>query len=468
MDNLFADIERQLDENERVGRDNGVAGVARGPVHSRVGAAAETSVARQTDNASAVQAEDQSRRIVDQLIEPTAASAEPLPRYSASEVAVIDDDSANARSVRVPLVQPQQHKFSRHQTKPRHLKRTSTPIPPASGNKTRKVNRFSFQGGGTNTSTKTPAGAKSNENPAAKSMQRKQRHSFLNSSSSKPTGKVLTGGGRPSFINSSSPKERVQDTFTQPESDSAQEKAGKSSFVHHLNSRAIDGTHLTPPRSASSKSKRERKASGYLTQRLRALQSKDERMALRLRSGQYNSSTGLGGARKRRRSGGEHLDPKHNANTVLDLTVSSIVSDSAVAGDGRMALLAYIHRYEAIKQDSVGEVGRHLIESVQVPSYALVDVPKDFLREQRIVAGGTSTKMFRLYDALVIRPRVVRLETDAAMENERRMDHLPTIICTQVICQQENPVQSHVVDFNEWSESKRRDEDVLTDTKAAA
>ena len=452
MDNLFADIERQLDENERVGRDNDVA---RGPAHHQAGTAG-TSVARQTEKETSVQAYDESRQIADQLIEPTAAGADPFPRPSAS---VIDDDTNSRSDSRAVIGQGmQQRKFSRHQAKPRQLKRTSTSIPPASGTKTRKVQRFSFQGDGGIRVT-TPVTGKANDTPVPnKSMQRKlqHRHSFLNSSSSsKPTGKVLTGGGRPSFINNSSPKERVQDTFTQPESDSAQEKAGKSSFVHHLNSRAIaiDGTHLTPPRSASSK--RERKASGYLTQRLRALQSKDERMALRLRSGQYSSGTGLGGARKRRRSGGEHLDPKHNAKTALDITVSSIVSDSAVAGDGRMSLLAYIHRYEPIKQDSVGEVGRHLIESVRVPSYALVAVPKDFLREHRLVSDGTSAKSFRLYDALVIRPRVARLETDAAIEGERKMDHLPTIICTQVICQQDYPVERHVteVDFNEWRES---------------
>ena len=468
MDNLFADIERQLDEKERAGRDNGVAR-GPGPVHRQAG----TSAARQTEEA-AVQADEQ-RWIVDQLIEPTAAAnTDPLPGSSASEAAVIVDDS-NARSdSRVVGLGMQQHKFSRHQTtqtKPRQRKRASTL--PQSSNKTRRVQRFSFQGGGA--TELPPAAAKcestssANDTPAEKTRQRKQkqhRHSFLNSSSSKPTGKAhATGGGKPSFISNASPKERVQDTFTQPESESAKEKAASfgKSFVHHLNSRAIDGTHLTPPRSASNK--RERKASGYLTQRLRALQSKDERMAMRLRSGQYSSSSGLGGARKRRRSGGEHLDPKHNAKTVLDITVSSIVSNTAVAGDGRMALLAYTHRYEPIKQDSVGEVGRHLIESVQVPSYALVAVPKDFLREHRIATDGTSTKSFRLYDALVIRPRVVRLEVDTAIEEERRMDHLPTIICTQVICQQDNPNQK--VDFNEWSEGKRRDEDVHSTNKAA-
>ena len=209
--------------------------------------------------------------------------------------------------------------------------------------------------------------------------------------------------------------------------------------------------------------------SGYLVQRLRSLRNTDQRMAMRLRSGQYSSSSSSAAgisssatttgftARKRRRSGGDHLDPKNAASSILDVTVSSNISTSysersgnaSLLSEGKSVLPAYIHCYTAMKQPSSGQQSEHCKKGMLlfVPCYAWIVMSHDMMREQNVIMEegdtGTTTKQLRLYDAVVIPPRVVntneqrRSELDDQVNQNHNLSciQMPTIICTH-ICQE--------------------------------
>lgn len=122
---------------------------------------------------------------------------------------------------------------------------------------------------------------------------------------------------------------------------------------------------------------------GPLVQRMHALRNANQRMVMRLHSGQFAISPGGGGgvsgnsflaSRKRRRSGGEYLDP----TSMLDVTVAaaSLSFDTAIGNCG--ILLAYIH---ARTLSSSGQ----FVERLNLPCYARLIMSRDVIRERGIV-----------------------------------------------------------------------------------
>jgi hypothetical protein len=187
---------------------------------------------------------------------------------------------------------------------------------------------------------------------------------------------------------------------------------------------------------------------GPLVQRMHALRNSNQRMAMRLRSGQLAATPPGGGSsgssflasRKRRRSGGggEHLDP----TSMLDVTVSCAslsLFDTTLANCG--ILLAYIHARTEIKGSSSSSgqfAGRF-----NLPCYARLIMSRDVIHERGIV-NDCINKQLRLYDALVIPARLMMTENpkvrggsssdDVDCYQNNMMKNMPTIICAN-ICQ---------------------------------
>ena len=237
-----------------------------------------------------------------------------------------------------------------------------------------------------------------------------------------------------------------------------------NNFNHSTNNRDVFSKNMVTnfqqqQRQARKSESSSNTKSGYLVQRLRSLRNTDQRMVMRLRSG---SATGISSsatttgftARKRRRSGGDHLDPKNAASSILDVTVSSNISTSyserssnaSLLGEGKSVLPAYIHCYTAMKQpssDQQSEQCKGMLTN-NFPCYAWIVMSHDVMREQNVIMEegdtGTTTKQLRLYDAVVIPPRVVntneqrRSELDDQVNQNHNLSciHMPTIICTHI------------------------------------
>ena len=303
------------------------------------------------------------------------------------------------------------------------------------------------------TSNKSTTQTKSSNTSTQK---RKHRHTFRQSmdrsTSNTPATKnnnVRDLGFVPSFlsnakgggVNGASPhKDAPPEEDEQNDFDSQDDT---SLFSRNIISGFQQQQRQTQRKSESSNAK-----SGILVQRLRSLRSTDQRMAMRLRSGQYSASGssgadgGLMSMRKRRRSAGNgHLDVKNTASSILDVTVSGALlsgntGSSNEFGDGRTLLPAYIHGYTTTKQPS----GQGELKGVTFPCYSWIVMSQDVLREQGIVNEDGCTKQLRFYDAVVVPPRLASIhDQPAATSNEanrsNEMLHMPTIICTHV-CQE--------------------------------
>lgn len=297
-------------------------------------------------------------------------------------------------------------------------------------------------------------------------QKRKHRHTFRQSmdrsaTSNTPATKnnnVRDLGFVPSFLSNA----KGGGTGASPHKDAPAEEDEQNDFDSQddtsLFSRNIISGFQQQQRQSQRKSESSNAKSGILVQRLRSLRSTDQRMAMRLRSGQYSASgsSGAGGGllsmRKRRRSAGnDHLDVKNTASSILDVTVSgALLSDNTGSsnefGDGRTMLPAYIHGYTMTKQPS----GQGELKGVTFPSYAWIVMSQDVLREQGIVNEDGCTKQLRFYDAVVVPPRVASIRHDqpAATSNEANRSneilHMPTIICTHVC--QEYPAEERQLD----------------------
>ena len=245
-----------------------------------------------------------------------------------------------------------------------------------------------------------------------------------------------------------------------------------NNFNHSTNNRDVFSKNMVTnfqqqQRQARKSESSSNTKSGYLVQRLRSLRNTDQRMAMRLRSGQYSSSSSSAAgisssatttgftARKRRRSGGDHLDPKNAASSILDVTVSSKITsysersgNASLLSEGKSVLPAYIHCYTAMKQPSSGQQSEQCKGMLtNFPCYAWIVMSHDMMREQNVIMEegdtGTTTKQLRLYDAVVIPPRAVntneqrRSELDDQVNQNHNLSciQMPTIICTH-ICQE--------------------------------
>jgi len=312
---------------------------------------------------------------------------------------------------------------------------------------------------------KTPAGSKfpsrdlfSQRSTAKKSVangtnvsttQRKKRHSFRPSIAASqktpaaPKSNVKEMRFVPTFLTNNSktspPKETVpiDDNDNDNDNDGDNKYSDKDAFAQNMVS-----THHQAKQQAR---KSESSKSGYLVQRLRSLRNTEQRMAMKLRNSQLSSGLsgggggGGGGIRKRRRtSGGNNLDPKSCSSSILDVTVSSkLLSDvdATLLGEGKSVLLAYIHQHTMTKQPSNDGEGE---ENKGVSScYAWIVMSHDVMREQGLLDGSTTTKQLKIYDAVVIPPRVVDMKTGSmsstADTNQTQCDmHRPTIVCTHI------------------------------------
>ena len=202
---------------------------------------------------------------------------------------------------------------------------------------------------------------------------------------------------------------------------------------------------------------------GPLVQRMHALRNANQRMVMRLHSGQFSISPGGGGggvsgnsflaSRKRRRSGGEYLDP----TSMLDVTVAaaSLSFDTAIGNCG--ILLAYIHASTEIK--GLSSSGQ-FVERLNLPCYARLIMSRDVIRERGIV-DDCIIKQLRLFDAIIIPSMLVMTEDlderggsldDVDWNRNNMMQNMPTIICANNICQDypadKPPLQD--VSFNQF------------------
>jgi len=316
---------------------------------------------------------------------------------------------------------------------------------------------------------KTPAGSKfpsrdlfSQRSTANKSVvngtnnnvsttQRKKRHSFRpsiaaatsNNTPAAPSSNVKDLRFVPTFLTNNSktspPKETVPIDDNDNDNDGDNKYSDRDVFAQNMVS-----THHQAKQQAR---KSESSKSGYLVQRLRSLRNTEQRMAMKLRNSQLSSGlsgNGGGGIRKRRRtSAGNNHDPKTCASSILDVTVSGRqLSDVDVSllGEGKSVLLAYIHQHTMTKQPSddgndgeCREGGSRGVSSC----YAWIVMSHDVMREQGLLDGSTTTKQLKIYDAVVIPPRVVDMKTGSmsstADTNQTQCDmHRPTIVCTHI------------------------------------
>lgn len=185
---------------------------------------------------------------------------------------------------------------------------------------------------------------------------------------------------------------------------------------------------------------------GPLVQRMHALRNANQRMTMRLHSGQVAIARGGGGgsngnsflaSRKRRRSGGgEYLDP----TSMLDVTVSgaSLSFDTTISNCG--ILLAYIHVRTEIKGPSLSD---QIVKRLNLPCYARLIMSQDVIRERSIVNNCINTQLC-LFDAIIIPARLMMTEDmeerggassdDDDCNQNSMMKNMPTIICAN-ICQ---------------------------------
>lgn len=278
---------------------------------------------------------------------------------------------------------------------------------------------------------------------------RKQRHTFRQSTDLASTPAVSNNvrdmGFVPTFLANSngrsgtSPKDAPADDDDDDDNDFAYSRRDSSSaFSQNM---IIDFQQQQKRQRQARKSESSNAKSGYLVQRLRSLRNTDQRTAMRLRSGQYSNSGSSSAfmSRKRRRSGNDYLDLKNNASSTVDATVSgSSLSETnaSIMGEGRNALVAYIHRYTMTKQPLSGH--NEQINGMATPCFAWIIMSQDEIREQGISDGGT--KQLRFYDAVVIPPRVVSTNPSTVASNEVNQhdinsQNMPTIVCTHV-CQE--------------------------------
>lgn len=176
--------------------------------------------------------------------------------------------------------------------------------------------------------------------------------------------------------------------------------------------------------------------SGYLVQRLRSLRNADQRMVMQLRSGQTapsGTTTGVSIPRKRRRSGGDYLDPRNNATTIMDVTVSGASVSVCKFDEGKAILLAYIHCYNTMNHSS--DHSDVPYDGLSYPCFALIVMSRDVVQEKGIV--GSKSKQLRIYDGVVVPPPLgTPLDSDwNADSGEGKPDHskgMPTIIRTHI------------------------------------
>ena len=171
---------------------------------------------------------------------------------------------------------------------------------------------------------------------------------------------------------------------------------------------------------------------GYLIQRLRSLRNNDQRIAMRLRSGQLSSGSVL--ARKRRRSS-ELFDAKNSIKTELLVTVSNI---SQLFGENRRMIVCYVHRFECANGD--------VDEKLNVPCFAWLILSNDVIREQGM-NNGTVTNM-KFYDATIIQKRMLPTES-LSMPIESAM---PTIVCGSTCEQHSSEIILPDVSFDKFVE----------------
>ena len=168
-------------------------------------------------------------------------------------------------------------------------------------------------------------------------------------------------------------------------------------------------------------------------------------------------------SRKRRRSSDHHLNPESMATSTLDVTVrccdksfSSAGCNSngaSLLGEGKSVLLAYIHCYAMTKHQEDKPDIMMQSESELLPSFpchAWIVMANDVIREHGLVQNDDnddmatssttiSTKQLRLYDAVIIPPRLVNMDEEddesnlAAAQVEMNTKHkMPTIVCTHI------------------------------------
>ena len=233
-----------------------------------------------------------------------------------------------------------------------------------------------------------------------------QRHSFRKSMDRTKTPRVDVRSidCTPSFLAGKTRKEGISQTSPQEE--------GLPRVTSTFSSlrKSISNNERQTPRNTKS---------GYLISRLRSLRNNDQRMAMRLRSGQLSVAGSM--ARKRRRSG-EYLDPKNSSSTELDVTVSSVNFGEGAFGEGKSLWVGCIHRFE----DKAGSMSSITLE---LPCFAWMILSNDVMREQGLVNG--TAKQLRFYDAVVIPPRMA-MNGIPASELAHGAAAMPTIACTSV------------------------------------
>jgi hypothetical protein len=241
-----------------------------------------------------------------------------------------------------------------------------------------------------------------------KSTKLTTRHSFRKSlDKPQPVKDVRSLECTPSFLS----KGKRKKEGINPSPDSTIPADAPVSTFASLRSSLIHDT--TKPQSSRGGNK-----AGYLIQRMRSLRSNDQRMAMRLRSGQLTM-------RKLRRSGGggTEFDARHSAKSELDVTVSCIAREF---GEGRSVVLGHIHRYEGVNGGAVND------STLKLPTFAWILLSNDVIREQGIAQGVS--KQLRFYDAVMIPKRV----PNASLQNVEHLDlelTLPTVACGSV-CEQ--------------------------------
>ena len=306
-------------------------------------------------------------------------------------------------------------------------------------------------------------------------QKRKQRHSFRPSStgnvSSLATPAVNSNVREmefvPTFISNNNAKGKSSPKDAPADEDDNDDDNGDNG--DNIKVSAYSNNMITNHQQQQRKARRSEssKSSGYLVQRLRSLRSTDQRMSMRLRNAQYNNNSGTTGgggimSRKRRRSSDHHLNPENMATSTLDVTVrycdksfssAGCNSNSAsLLGEGKSVLLAYIHCCAMTKhqKDKPDIMMQSESELPSFPCHAWIVMANDVIREHGLVQNDDnddiatssttiSTKQLRLYDAVIIPPRLVNMDEEddesnlAAAQVEMNTKHkMPTIICTHI------------------------------------
>jgi hypothetical protein len=143
----------------------------------------------------------------------------------------------------------------------------------------------------------------------------------------------------------------------------------------------------------------------------------------------------------------------------MDVTVSGASQSICSFDEGKTVLLAYIHCYTTTKQPSDHSDDQFDTPRLKYPCFALILMSRDAVQEQGIV--GSRSKQLRIYDGVVVPPRVAALNSDwndvsyeAKPDIKFHSEDMPTIIRTQLCEEYPTFVPLPEVTFPQSSSSK--------------